>query len=149
MSTLVDAWQRALGAEQQAVFGYALAGPHLDANTGSELARTCQSAHETLRDETTTAISAAGAAPTPPPADFPSLYPVGNARSAQRLGVRLESDAAAAWRFLYAVAAEGTGAGPAAARNRAQAALIASAERATRWRVLVNPAKATVAFPGI
>lgn len=149
MSALVDAWQHALGAEQQAAFGYALAGPHLDADTGRELARTCQSAHEALRDETTTAISAAGGAPTPPAADFPSLYPVGDARSAQRLGIRLESDAAAAWRYLYAVAAESTGAQPTAARKSAQAALIASAVRATRWRVLLNPGQATVAFPGI
>jgi hypothetical protein len=149
MSTLVDAWQQALGAEQQAAFGYALAGPHLSADTGSDLARTCQSAHETLRGQATAAIIAAGAVPTPPAADYPALYSVADARSARRLAIRLEKDAAAAWRYLYAVAAEATGAQPAAARTSAQAALTASAVRATQWRLLVDPASATVAFPGI
>ncbi|MDQ2748770.1 MAG: ferritin-like domain-containing protein [Actinomycetota bacterium] len=149
MSTLVDAWQRALGAEQQAVFGYALAGSRLDPDTGSELAHTCQSEHETLRATATAALIAARAVPTPPPADFPALYPVRDARSAHGLAVRLEQDAAAAWRYLYAVAAETPGASAAPARTRAQAALIASAVRATRWRLRIDPAKATVAFPGI
>ncbi len=149
MSALVDAWQRALGAEQQAAFGYSLAGPHLDADTSRDLARTCQSAHESLRGQATAAITAAGGVPTPPAADYPALYPVADARSAQRLAIRLENDAAAAWRYLYAVAAEATGAGPTAARTSAQDALIASAVGATRWRVLVDPARATVAFPGI
>lgn len=149
MSALTDAWQRALGAEQQAVFGYALAGPHLDPGTSRQLARTCQSEHETLRDRAVTAITAAGSVPSPPPADFPSLYPVRDPRSALRLAVRLEKDAASAWRYLYAVAADTTGAGSAASRTAAQAALTASAVRATTWRVLVDPAAASVAFPGI
>jgi hypothetical protein len=149
MTALTEAWQRALGTEYQAVFGYALAGPHLDPATGSDLARACQDAHEAVRDEATTAIAAAGEVPTPPAADYPALYPVTDARSAQRLAIRLETDAAAAWRYLYAVAAETVGARSAPARTAAQATLIASALRATRWRVLVDPARATVPFPGI
>jgi hypothetical protein len=149
MSRVVDAWQHALGAEHQAVFGYALAGPQLDAAGASELARTCQSAHETLRGQASAVLTAAGAVPIAPAADYPALYPVGNAATAQRLAIRLETDAAAAWRYLYAVAAVATDAPSAAARTTAQAALIASAVRATRWRVLVDPARATVAFPGI
>jgi len=149
MSALIDAWQRALGTEQQAAFGYALSGPHLDKGTGSQLARTCQSAHEDLRDKAAAAITAAGDAPGPPAADYPSLYPVHDARSAQRLAIRLEKDAASAWRYLYAVAAEATGARSTAARTAAQAALTASAVRATQWRLMVDPTAATVAFPGI
>ncbi|MFN2518856.1 MAG: DUF4439 domain-containing protein [Jatrophihabitantaceae bacterium] len=148
MSELADAWQRALGAEQQAVFGYALAGPHLPADTGSSLARTCQSAHEALRDAARAAISAAGGSPTPPPVDYPSLYPVRDARSAHLLAIRLETTCASAWRYLYAAAAEVT-APASAARAGAQAALTASAVRATQWRLRVDPAAATVAFPGI
>jgi len=149
MTELGDAWQRALAAEQQAVFGYALLGPHLATGVAGELAHTCQSAHEALRDKTTVAVTAAGSVPSPPAADYPSLYPVPDARSAQRLAIRLEQDAASAWRYLYAVAADATGAPPAAARTAAQAGLTASAVRATRWRLLVNPAAASVAFPGI
>ena len=156
MTELGDAWQRALAAEQQAVFGYALLGPHLDPGVAGELAHTCQSAHEALRDKAIVAVTATGGAPTSPAPDYPSLYPVPDARSAQSLAIRLEQDAASAWRYLYAVAADATGAPPAAARTAAQsartaaqAALTASAVRATRWRLLVNPAAATVAFPGI
>lgn len=149
MSALSDAWQLALGAEQQAVFGYALAGAHLDTGTSSQLARTSQRAHETLRDKAVAAIIAAGGAPNQPPADYPSLYPVRDARSALRLTIRLENDAASAWRYLYAVGAQTTGAPSAVARTVAQAGLTASAVRATQCRVLVNPAAAGVAFPGI
>ncbi|PZS24503.1 MAG: DUF4439 domain-containing protein [Pseudonocardiales bacterium] len=147
MSALTDAWQQALGAEQQAAFGYPLAGPRLD--SGTDLARTCQAAHEALRDQTASAIEKAGATPALPPADFPSLYPVRDAGAAQRLAIRLEQDAAKAWRYLYAVAAQGSGTDAVAARTAAQAALTASAVRATQWRLLVDPARATVAFPGI
>jgi hypothetical protein len=148
-SGLAGAWQRALDAERQAAFGYALAGPQLGPDTGSRLAGTCQSAHEALCDAAAAAITAAGGAPDPPPADYPSLYPVRTARSARQLAIRLENDAASAWRYLYAVAAGTTGAQAAAARPAAQAALTASALRATRWRLLVTPGAATVAFPGI
>jgi len=149
VSTLADAWQRALGAEQQAVFGYALSGAHLDRRAGSELARTCQSAHEMLGEQAAAAITAEGGATSPPLADYPSLYPVADARSAQRLAIRLEQDAASAWRFLYSVAAQASGARATAARTAAQAALTASAVRATQWRLRVDPAAASVAFPGI
>jgi hypothetical protein len=149
MSPLGDAWQRALGAEQQAAFGYALAGPHFDTDAGARLARACQRAHEALRDQTAAAITKAGVRPQPPAADYPSLYPVRDAASANRLAVRLETSAATAWRYLYAVAAEATGPAASTARAAAQAALIASAVRATQWRVQVDPGAATVAFPGI
>lgn len=148
-SALSDAWQQALRAEQQAAFGYALAGPHLDTDSDARFAHACQSAHEAARDKTAAAIAAAGEAPVQPAADYPSLYPVTDAASAKRLAVRLETAAAAAWRYLYAVAARSSGAPSSAVRSTAQAALIASAVRATQWRLRVDPAAATVAFPGI
>jgi hypothetical protein len=92
--------------------------------------------------------------PSPPPADYPDLYPIAAGPTAIGLAVRLEQDAAAAWRYLYSVAADHTDAdhtdmvaGP--LRTSVQAALTASAIRAARWRQLITPAAATVAFPGI
>ncbi len=146
---LTAAWQQALGCEQQAAFGYALAGPHFDTGADAGLGRTCQRAHEALRDQVTALIATSGNKPQAPAADYPSLYPVGDAAAARRLAVRLESEAAAAWRYLYAVAAESTSSQSAAARDAAQDALIASAVRATKWRLRMDPATATVAFPGI
>lgn len=149
MSHMSQAWSAALSAEQQACFGYALTGAYVGAGTASGLARTCQRAHEVLRDSAAAAISEAGDVPSPPMADYPSVYPVRDPGSARRLAVRLEQDAAAAWRYLYAVAADATGPAAGRARTTAQAALTASAVRATKWRVLLDPATATTAFPGL
>jgi len=45
--------------------------------------------------------------------------------------------------------AEVPGPDPRRTRTAAQAALTASAVRATQWRLMVDPTAATVAFPGI
>jgi hypothetical protein len=148
MSALEDAWQAALAAEQQAVFGYGLLGPRLS-GTDRDLAGSDAVEHETLRDDTAAAITAAGLTPVPPLADYPALYPVADAAGARRLAVRLEDNCAAAWRFLYLQAAGRTSARAATLRHRAQAALTASAVRGARWRARVSPAHPTTAFPGL
>lgn len=137
----VTAWQAALAAEQQAVFGYGLLGPRLAEPADADLARRCTAEHEALRDATAAALAASGRTPVAPAADYPALYPVPDARAARRTAVRLEQDAAAAWRALYAAAAVDPGA--AGLRATAQAALTAAAVRAVRWR------GRSVAFPGI
>lgn len=142
---LDDAWQAALAAEHQAVFGYPLLGSRL---TGADrqLAVACSDAHETLRDDTSAALAAAGLTPVAAAADYPALYPVPDARAARALAVRLEADCAAAWRYLYLQAASTPS--RSALRGPAQTALTASAVRATRWRALTSTAQATTPFPG-
>jgi hypothetical protein len=195
MTALVDAWQAALAAEHRAVFGYSLLGARLRGTAQLTLAVACSDAHEQLRDATVEAIAAAGLDPVPADADYPDLYPVGGPDTARSLAVRLEDECAAAWRYLYAVAATTAGtttfsapdnpflspptgsgtrastsrppaspststalpsaAHPAAApspggiRGSAQTALTASAVRGVRWRGLVSPGAASVAFPGL
>jgi hypothetical protein len=139
------AWQLALAAEHQAVFGYGLLGPRLS-GAQRTLATSFAAAHEALRDATEAAMARSGLRPVPPRADYPALYPVRDAGQARALAVRLENDCAAAWRYLYAQSA---GAGATALMTRAQAALTASAVRATQWRVLVSPTNATRPFPGV
>lgn len=148
MSGVASAWQAALAAEHQAVFGYALLGPQL---TGApqQLAVACSDAHESLRDETKNEMTRAGLIPVPPQADYPGLYPISDPADARRLAVRLEQACAAAWRFLYAQAASASGHAADERRTEAQAALTASAVRATRWRLFYDPDNATTAFPGI
>lgn len=140
MSAVDDAWQAALAAEHQAAFGYPLLGPQLS-GAQRDLARSCQAAHEALRDATEQRIAAAGLTPVPPKGDYAALYPVDSATAARALAVRLESACAAAWRYLYATAAESSG--NRALRGQAQQALTASAVRAARWR------GSSVPFPGI
>ncbi|HZZ96916.1 MAG TPA: DUF4439 domain-containing protein [Jatrophihabitantaceae bacterium] len=144
MTAVTDAWQAALRAEQQAAFGYALLGPRLP-SAQQALARSCQAAHETVRDRTADDIAAAGTTPAPPAGDYPALYP--KASTPRALAAQLEDGCAARWRYLYARAAEVTGSG--AIRKQAQAELIASAVRATHWRKQLNPNRAVQAFPGL
>jgi len=142
------AWQAALAAEHQALFGYGVLGPHLP-KADTQLAYACVDAHEVLRDATTTAISASALTPVTPLADYPSLYPVTDEATARRLAVRLEEACAAAWRFLYLRAAAQPSARATALRRSAQGGLTDSAVRAARWRVRLDPAHAATAFPGI
>ncbi len=142
------AWQAALAAEQQAVFGYGVLGVHLSGNE-RDLALQCQQAHARLSDATELAIRTAGLDPVAGLADYPALYPVSDAGAARRLAVRLEDDCALAWRVLYLRAASTTVSNARALRPGAQAALTASAVRATRWRAIESPRRATDPFPGI
>lgn len=149
MTALTDAWQGALSAEQQAEFGYGLLGPQLRGTPQLALAVSCSHAHQNLADTTAQALAAAGQQPVAPQADYPQLYPVVGAAAAEKLAVRLEDGCAMAWRYLYAVAASSAEAMARPLRSSAQAALTASAVRATQWRKVVSPATATVPFPGL
>ena len=165
-AALLAAWQGALAAEHRAVFGYGLLGPRLRGTAQLALAVACSDAHETLRDTTAAALAATGTTPVPPEADYPQLYPVDTAVQARELAVRLERGCAAAWRYLYAVAAQSVTApdgattstpasgtsgpppepgAPPDLRHDAQQALVASAVRGVRW----DPQAAPPAFPGL
>lgn len=144
MSGVNTAWQAALAAEHEAVFGYALLGVHLR-GAQQRLAVSCSDAHEALRDATESAISEAGLRPVPPQADYPQLYPVPDAPAARALAVRLEDGCAAAWRYLFAQAAL---AHATARLGPAQDALTASAVRAVQWRRSSGVA-ASRPFPGL
>jgi len=149
VTALITAWQAALAAEHAAVAGYDVLGPRLDPSR-SALARADQQAHRDRRDATSTALIAAGQTPTPAQPDYPLPFAVTDAVTAHRFALDLESACAAAWRYLIAVAAAQNAQVPTPSlRTDAQTALTASAVRATQWRRLVDPAKPTVAFPGI
>jgi hypothetical protein len=145
--SVVDAWQGALAAEHEAVFGYGLLGPLLaPARRGD--ARDAQAAHIALRNATGEALTAAGQKPVPSQADYPALYPVTSAKAAIALAITLEAAAAAAWRYFYAELADDS-TSSAALRAQAQAALTSCAVRATQWRIAAGDSTPTVAFPGI
>ena len=148
MSAVLAAWQAALAAEHQAVFGYALLGPRLSGND-QQLAVASSDAHERLRDATEAAISAHGVTPSSPLADYPALYPVKSHAAARALAIRLEDECAVAWRYLYLRAASSTGAPARPARKAAQHALTSSAVRGAQWRVIATPNAATEPFPGL
>jgi len=148
MTSPMGAWQAALASEHRAVFGYGVLGPHL---RGAEqaLAIACSNAHEQLRDRTEDALVTAGATPVQPLADYPDVYPASTTTAARTLAAQLEDNCASAWRYAYFAASSETSPLATQVRAAAQAALSASALRATKWRVIIDPTHATVAFPGI
>jgi hypothetical protein len=155
MTSVAQAWQQALATEYAAVFGYGILGPRLDSAASVTLGRAGEQAHRDLGERTAGDLSAAGHAPVAPAADYPLPYPVADDLSAKHFAIRLESGCASAWRYLISVAASDVG-GPGSDADQlrtlravAQAALTASAVRAMHWRQLIDPAKATVPFPGI
>ena len=155
MNPFMDAWQGALAAEQQAVFGYGLIGPHLDgADQPRALAE--QNAHEATRDSIMAAMTAVDIAPVNARADYPDLYPVTDAASAQAVAARIEDACAVAWRVLYLASAidpaEAAKAGlpnAPARRAEAQRGLTSAAVTATRWRKIAGSVPASRPFPGI
>ena len=148
MNAVDAAWQAALAAEQRAVFGYSVLGPHLSGGDRS-LAADCSDAHESLRDATSAAMTTAQLTPQPPLVDYPDVYPVTGARRGRTLAAELEDDCARAWRYLFAQAAARGAAAGARLRPGAQEALTASAVRAVRWRRIVDPGNASTPFPGV
>ncbi|MDQ6938205.1 MAG: ferritin-like domain-containing protein [Actinomycetota bacterium] len=148
---VLAAWQAALRAEHAGVFGYGLLGPRLGA-ADVALARVCEAAHRARRDTTETAMVAAGVTPSPSDADYPLPFALDSVASAQRLALRLEDAAAAAWRYLIAAAATADGAtagATSALRAGALVGLADSAVRSMRWRERIDPLRPTEPFPGI
>jgi hypothetical protein len=151
--SLIDAWQAALAAEQQAAFGYTILGAQLPSGR-QKLARQAQSEHEGIRNSTAEAIAAHGSTPQAPAGDYPALYPLAK-KSPRMLAAQLEDDCAAAWRYLFVAAStDSTGSTAAdktttALRKVAQARLTASALRALQWRKDLPPQRAFQSFPGI
>ena len=100
--------------------------------------------------------SAAAAMALAPLADYPPGTPLTGQAAAVQLAVDLEESAAAAARYLIFVAASAPAAPSgstapdlAALRSTTLLALSDAAVRATRWRAVLTPDQATVAFPGM
>ncbi len=136
----VEALQAGLRAEHAAIFGYGVAGAHLNGQTQST-ARQVEVSHRDRRDQASLLIEAQGGDPAAAEPAYDLPFPVTDAAGALRLAVALEEGAAGAWRDALA-ATEGDD------RQFALDALMACAVQATRWREAAGIAPATVPFPG-
>ena len=137
----VPALQTALAAEHAVVWGYAVVG----ARAGDALlpqVRAADDAHRTRRDLAVTLITRYGGTPVATEPEYALPFPVTDRNSALRLAVHLEEGAAAAWRYAVAATDDVT------VRRTALTALTDAAVWATRWRLALPTAPATVAFPG-
>lgn len=155
MNPFIDAWQGALAAQQQAVFGFGLLGPHAPSGRQPDVLA-AQTDHELIRDTITAAMVAAGVVPVHAKPDYPALYPVDTTTQALALAAHLEDACAVAWRVLYLASAVDSSAatkaglpGAPARRTEAQHGLTAAAIAATRWRKIAGIVPASRPFPGI
>jgi hypothetical protein len=141
MSAADDALNRALAAEDAAVFGYGVLGPHLN-RTDVDAARSAEDAHRDLRDSLLIKLSGANASPVAADPAYALPFPVTDRTSALKLAAELEDGAAQAWHGAL---------GPTIGADRSMAAqaLIDCAVRATRWRVIAGVKPATQSFPGV
>ncbi|PZG14196.1 DUF4439 domain-containing protein [Micromonospora craterilacus] len=135
-----DALAGALTAEYAAIWAYGPIGVRL---TGAErkAAVEAEAAHRSRRDGLVVQLSTGGGTVPPDRAGYALPFPVTDRASALRLAVEVEERTAAFWR---AVLPASTG----AERDRALAALVEYAVRATRWRRSAGITPLTVPFPG-
>lgn len=138
------AWQRALAAEFAAAFAYGSLGPHVTAAAQIELARACEEAHRDAATSAAASLSAAGRTPVDPEPSYSLPFAITDEATARQLALHVETAAAQAWRYLISVEEA-----PADVRVSALAALTATAERAVRWRELIDPDAPSTPFPGI
>ncbi|HEX6870275.1 MAG TPA: ferritin-like domain-containing protein [Micromonosporaceae bacterium] len=137
----IDALATALAAEHAAIFGYGVAGAHLD-KSGQNTARQAEAAHRVRRDALLLRIAGAGATPPPAAPAYALPFAVTDRESALSLAVALEERTGQAWRAAIAATTGDE-------RKLALDALIDCAVRATKWRVTARVDPATVTLPGV
>jgi uncharacterized protein DUF4439 len=130
----------ALAAEHAAIFGYGVAGAHLD-KAGQDVARQAESAHRARRDALIVRIAATSASPPATAPAYALPFPVTDRDSALRLAVVLEEGTGRAWHQALGVTVGDE-------RRLALDALVDTAVRATKWRRTAGISPATVIFPG-
>ncbi|MBX7268426.1 ferritin-like domain-containing protein [Micromonospora sp. Llam7] len=135
-----EALAGALTAEYAAIWAYGPIGVRL---SGAErkAAAEAEAAHRSRRDALVVHLSAAGGGVPPDRPGYALPFPVTDRASALRLAVQVEERTAAFWRAALPAS---TGAD----RDRALAALVEYAVRATRWRRSAGTTPITVPFPG-
>lgn len=141
----VDALQRALAAEQAAVWVYGFVTAFLPAPYAHALDRDT-TAHRALRDNTARLLRDAGATPHVAAPSYRPPDPVTDERSAASLVASAESDAANAW---HAVLVHTDPDGSGKLRRGAVDALSGAAVRGTAWRDAAGQTPVAVALPGM
>jgi hypothetical protein len=133
------AWADAIAAEHATIYGYGFVSAHTDVN---ELVSDSLAEHRARRDAANSTLDSRSVIPPVAAVGYQLPITVKSAIDAATLAVRMESDAAVAWRALAEQAKS--------AEDRAFAvtALTQCAVRAARWREVLNTWPLTVPFPG-
>ncbi len=131
----------AIATEHATIYGYGIVSAHSTPDL-NELVSSSMAEHRERREEALTKLSERGVPPPLPAAGYQLPNPVDTPRDAEVLAVRMEEDAAVAWRAVVEQAATEQD------RAFAVAALRECAVTAARWRRVLGTTPITVAFPG-
>lgn len=131
----------ALAIEHATIYGYGIVAAH-SAPDDNHLVTAALTQHRQRRDEVIAILVARSVTPPVAAAGYQLPMPVNNAADAEHLAVRMENDAAVAWRAVIEQAR--------AAQDRAfgVTALTQSAVLAARWNQVLHAWPLTTAFPG-
>jgi hypothetical protein len=131
----------ALATEHAVIYGYGIASAHSDPDINS-LVSTAINQHRKRRDDVIAMLTARSVTAPVAAAGYQLPMPVNNATDAAHLAVRMENDAAVAWRAVIEQAQT------ADYRGFGLTALTQSAVMAAWWNKVLGAWPITAAFPG-
>ncbi len=131
----------ALDTEHGVIYGYGMVSAHSDPDI-NDLVSAALKQHRQRRDEVISMLASRSVSAPVAAAGYQLPMPVNNATDAARLAVRMENDAAVAWRAVIEHAQSGND------REFGVTALTQSAVLAARWNKVLGVRPITTAFPG-
>lgn len=131
----------ALATEHAVIYGYGIVSAHSDPDI-STLMSTGMNQHRERRDKVIAMLAARSVTAPVAAAGYQLPMPVNNSTDAAHLAVRMENDAAAAWRAVIEQAQTPDD------RSFGSTALTQSAILAARWNKVLGAWPITTAFPG-
>lgn len=135
----------AVATEHATVFGYGIVSAHSSPGV-NDLVSEAIATHRRQREDTIAMLTARSVTPPLAAAGYQLPIPVVDPDDAAALAVRMERDAATAWRAVLEQAPAGSGGDD--ARTLALSALTESAVLAARWQRVLGAWPLTQAFPG-
>lgn len=131
----------AVATEHGIIYGYGVVSAHATPEV-NWLVSSSIAEHRQRRDAAITLLEARDVAPPLPAAGYQVPGPVRDTRDAEQLAVRMEKDAAAAWRAVVEQATRTED------RTFGVTAVTQSAVAAARWTQVTGTAPVITAFPG-
>lgn len=131
----------ALAAVHGVIYGYGVVSAHSSPDANA-LVSGSLAGHRELREEAIARLAARNETAPVPAVGYRLPFTVADPTTAARLAVRMEEDAAVAWRAVLEQAKAGDD------RELAVTALTRCAVTAAKWRRVLGVVPTTVAFPG-
>ncbi len=131
----------AVTGEHGVIYGYGVVSAHSTPDV-NDLVSESLAGHRELREESMARLTARNVTPPIPAVGYRMPFVVDGPTAAAKLAVRMEEDAAVAWRAVLEQAKAGDD------RELAVTALTRCAVTAAKWRHVLGVVPTTVAFPG-